>query len=692
MPNRSNRAALAAGLSLSLGLSLCLAAPVAAHGAGDGMAGALGARVAYAAQDASGVAMSGMETSSLGGGAFDAATVIGLGGRTLYADVTVNGQKANKDPLTYTFDNASDAAGVVQLKADTGYIASHSGGVALDFYTKDGDAKSPVYSANVYAVCMTVDGQPVGGVADSMVAIRTAPSGQETSPIAAPRLVSRDGATYRLKGGASKAAPVPRDGVLYVDYERASATGTAASVAYVDEVGNVLDSEPLGTVEPGKPQTYTVRDKIEANGYYWRPIIGSAGTVTVSAEQPDATVRCARGASTEKRDVKVVYVAEDGRRLMADSVSVGAAGYNYAPARVFSQAGESGVLQYELTGAVDDAGRTYSADEAASLALSYGGASTYTLTYRTQKNELTYAVNLALVAPDGNGNISVSVTDSKSATFSEDAGASIELPSTIQKDGYTYTLQGPSSYSYAWGDLGTGRLNADTAYYVRSDVKAPAAYDVTVRYVDAVTGNVLGTSTQSCDPAGEPLSITGPETVDADGVTYARLSGQEAAISHGYYAPYRTYTIYYAVPGALAQGNTTVHRTVVTDGGVTYYTVDGTDGGVTVNRGATGGNGGLAATAPYTTLTGGNADGGNGAGGAGGTSVGSADQGEPLAPNGNTADEERIDDDQTPLAGAEASRGLPVWAYGVGAAVLAAVVALLALLARKRRTSENEEA
>lgn len=144
------------------------------------MAGALGARVAYAAQDASGVAMSGMDTSSLGGGAFDAATVIGLGGRTLYADVTVNGQKANKDPLTYTFDNASDAAGVVQLKADAGYIASHSGGVALDFYTKDGDAKSPVYSANVYAVCMTVDGQPVGGVADSMVAIRTAPAGRPT--------------------------------------------------------------------------------------------------------------------------------------------------------------------------------------------------------------------------------------------------------------------------------------------------------------------------------------------------------------------------------------------------------------------------------------------------------------------------------------------------------------------------------
>lgn len=46
---RGSRAALAAGLSLSLGLSLCLAAPVAAHGAGDGMAGALGARVAYAA-------------------------------------------------------------------------------------------------------------------------------------------------------------------------------------------------------------------------------------------------------------------------------------------------------------------------------------------------------------------------------------------------------------------------------------------------------------------------------------------------------------------------------------------------------------------------------------------------------------------------------------------------------------------
>ena len=224
-------------------------------------------------------------------------------------------------------------------------------------------------------------------------------------------------------------------------------------------------------------------------------------------------------------------------------------------------------------------------------------------------------------------------------------------------------------------------------YYTRSDVQAPEAYQVNVRYVDVASGKQIGGETLTCQPDGQALQISGPEQFEADGVAYQRLSGQEAPIVHGFYAPYRTYTMYYAQPGTVLEGDVTVVRTDIVDGGVRYYTIDPATGAVTADGSA----GGLTSGAQYATVTTGSAD-GEAASAAGG-------QSDAIAPDGNTAYEERIAESETPLsdyqAGAESGiasiAGLRAWWPAVLAGVAAVAAACIALFVRgRKRKAEGE--
>ena len=148
-----------------------------------------------AASSQSQLVVRGTDTLQIGGDAFECATVAGLGGSTLYADVSVNGQAATKD-MEYKFDNASDTFGVVQLNAKAAYVAQHSGNIALDFYTAKSDERqgaSALLSANVYAVCIQVDGAPLGSVEESMIDIRTAKASEAELAIEAPSQIARGG-------------------------------------------------------------------------------------------------------------------------------------------------------------------------------------------------------------------------------------------------------------------------------------------------------------------------------------------------------------------------------------------------------------------------------------------------------------------------------------------------------------------
>ena len=319
----ASRAATCVGLSLALSLTLT---PIAVPAFADEPAAGASSQVAQGAESLS---VRGIDTLSVGGDAFDVATAVGLGGATLYADVSVGGTVRQHD-LQYAYDNPQDQAGVISLNAKAGYVASHSGKISLDFYTAataDRQQAAPVLSATVYAVAMVVDGQPAGSVADSLVGIRTAVAGDETQPFEAPRLIVRNGSTYRLAGGASSATPTLEDGVLYVSYEKVEAADVAASVAYVDEDGNVLLRDELGMLGADESQTVAVRDTVEANGRVYVPV-SKMPAVTVSAAQPEVTIHCLprREASTETQTVSISYASTDGASLRRDKVEVGAGG------------------------------------------------------------------------------------------------------------------------------------------------------------------------------------------------------------------------------------------------------------------------------------------------------------------------------------------------------------------------------
>lgn len=615
------------------------------------------------------------------GDSFECATVSGLGGSTLYADVTVGGKVVTKD-MTYAYDSATDTFGVVQLNADASYVLEHSGDMQLNFYTaktaERGDA-SALLSAKVYAVCMQVDGQAVEG---GMIGIRTARESEATLAIEAPTQIVRDGATYSLVGG-SKVAPELIDGVLYVSYEKVDeAEGVSAAVVYVDEQGNELTRDSY-TLASGEKKSVELRKSVESDEKVYTPCAKTA-QVTLTADAPETRVYCLERAKadTSTQEVEIAYVSTEGKQLMADRVSVGAGGFLYSPATTFSQAHEAAVASYTLTGATDSLGNTYTADEAKTLTLARNGADKYTLTYAPEATELTYAVNFALVSAGKGGNTNVSIAKTEKATLTSASAATVELPETLEADGTTYTRFGSaSSLSYAWTDLETGRELTDTVYYVAADVVTPSAYEVEVRYVDAVSGTQIGSATLACEPTGEALSITSPESVTYEGAEYERLGGQSAPITHRFYAPYRTYTVYYARPGSMSEGDTTVTRTVVVDGGVRYYTIaaDGTvtTGDTSSADGTTAG--GLVATAPYTTVETTSAD---------GSDTSATDV---TAPSGDTAYEERIADEQTPLAsGEEGGQTLPYAAIAAGVALALAAAAIVFVLLRKKRNSADD--
>ena len=691
------RAAATAGLALALALS---ATPTTAPA----IAAAFSPATAEAVEAASDVAIRGVDTTTLTGDSFDIATAIGLGGNTLYADVTVNGRVVTSD-LAYTYDDADDEAGMVQLKTSLATLAKYSGNVTVSFYgektaERASDAAA-LYTANVYVVAaVDADGNLLGDdVASAAVGLRTC-AGTATSGFQAPTLIVRNGVTYRR---SSTTPTLGADGVLRVTYAQTATSGISAQVNYVDQSGNLLKTDDLGTIAEDQVITYTPLKELTSGDKTYVPLTSSTLAPTLTYANPTLTITCAerRAASTDKTSVAIKYVTTDDatgatRQLMADTVEVGVGGYNYAPAKTFSQARDGSVIRYTLTGATDSNGNTYTADQAASLSLTYSGATTYTLSYSKENLQLSYSVSYALVAPDDNGNLSVSVDSTTSYDFNETTDATVDLPATIDRAGHTYKLSGSATQlTYGWSDLQSGRLMSDTVYYVRDDVQAPEAYDVTVRYVDVSTGAELGSTTLTCDPAGDALSIEGPESLDVNGTTYQRLSGQESALTHRYYAPYRTYTIYYGQPSVIAQGNTTVTRTQIIDGGVTYYTIDATTGTVSTQASNAGG---LATTTPYTTVVSNASADGQTDGDASDASADSdaADatgeqSSDALAPNGNSAAEERIDEDETPLAEGESNKATsPALLAGVVAVLIAAVAGIVAFVLK--RNSDKKEA
>ena len=165
-----------------------------------------------------------------------------------------------------------------------------------------------------------------------------------------------------------------------------------------------------------------------------------------------------------------------------------------------------------------------------------------------------------------------------------------------------------------------------------------------------------------------------------------RLKGQEAGIQHGYYTMFRTYTVWYRDINNSLLADVVVNPLTYTisEGGTTRTDLAGANAG-------TSGSGTAAGTAAGGTTV------NLGAGGGQNVLTDANGQGAAaLDGEGQDANSERIDDNETPLAsGTESERSLvssPAAIAGIVAAALLAVLIAFLLVRRRRKQDDGKAA
>ena len=271
----------------------------------------------------------------------------------------------------------------------------------------------------------------------------------------------------------------------------------------------------------------------------------------------------------------------------------------------------------------------------------------------------------------------------------------------IKVDGVDYvpTNTAEKTYEHTFGvaDMGVEQ----TIYYVPDGYVAPEAYDVTVKYVNIATNEVIDTQTYTASPTMRAdLEISSPETFTQAGIEWIRLNGQEKAIRHSYYSSAREYVVYYRdvnddlhantvirtvrVVYVDEQGNTVTRPTTVVDNGtVDNGTAEGgaTDAGSAANAtdagSASGTDTGLQTGADLIAIDG---DGGDAL----------------VTGDGTDLATTRIEDNETPLAGPGAQDGAgktntqAMIVGGVAAGVVAAALLLFFFVYKRRKRGADE--
>ena len=131
---------------------------------------------------------------------------------------------------------------------------------------------------------------------------------------------------------------------------------------------------------------------------------------------------------------------------------------------------------------------------------------------------------------------------------------------------YTKAAGEPSVISHNYND--STRLY--TVKYEES--KATKPYDISVRYVDALTGLTLKTDSVHVG-LNETARFTADSEITVNGVEYVAAAGQSRQIVHAFEDSKRIYEIYYSEKGAEVQSYpVTIRYFDVTEGRVLYTT------------------------------------------------------------------------------------------------------------------------
>ena len=610
-------------------------------------------------------------------------------GHTVFLTVR-NGDQIVSKNVAYTVgdaadgDSESDSAAAFTITMPLEKSKLDNGSYQVDVYASRDDDAKPVCTGIVYGVW----GQLEGVSGEKLIGTRTIVNG-EAPAFSAPSTIYFGNNAYELaseepQGGESAPA---------YSYSKASESDGAADgiVKFIDKSGNVLTTEKITKIPHGGSKTYNVPQAIDADGKTYRTMslvssFEARNPGNISFVVPCALLSDADSAAAGHYVAAVRMVAgssDDGVVIVSDSVNVTGPYLYTAPDTIYkTHVDADGVRQVYTYVLKDDATVTLKPEEASPRLVTFH----YDL---QEPDELGVEVTFNLIngqerARSGNTNRQLLAPKK---VMVNDQNKTAMPDQQIVVEGTVYNLAGsPQDYAYEYG---SGDIPVINAYYVPDGYEAPGPYQVTVRYVDYVSNQLITSETVMSSPdSTEDLLITPPEQFEESGVTYVRLPGQEEPIAHNYYSNISTYVVYYhdknvklendvveTVRVVYVEGPTTTTTTTAT----TTTTTTGTATGTAARSGA-------AATAGTDAA---------GAAGTTGTATGQLNQNNPYNAVGENNDtltnqggvdpnQERIEDNETALSSGldqEADDGAKGSQPGLAPWVVLAIVVLLAVVA-----------
>ena len=615
----------------------------------------------------------------------DVLTVTGNQGDTLYVDVYQDGTLvAKKYAWTLISDDGSAKAGVMQMSAKD---LRNIDGYSLVVYSDEAETNL-VGTWTLSAINAQLFDENGALVGTEVIGVRSLNSdGSENARVYTPSAsMEIAGNTYAFKGVV--------DGVYQYRAYTPSQSVTG-HITYVNEQGVEIAKQAIEgitseTASSSDPMAVTLKKVINVEGSdkshtIYRAISNSDKVYAVYPGTTEFTVTCRAIASTKTAEggfyvAKIRYwqVDDSGNKvgstpLMVDTVSVYSKKVYTAPdyfyTRAFDESGTETVKEYELQSSA-----VITMDPLDTTGVSESGIKYFDVNYTaaipgdTQTWVISLAdgttIDSATGKPKVLSTVEISVAAGETATYT---------PAKIDYNGTAYVPFNASELTYTYGGD-----PESTVYYVPEGYTPSESYEVTVNYVNIADNSVVSSQFVTISPdITEDVQIgPAPDTFDANGATWVKLAGQSSAISHGYYTPYRTYTVYYRDSNDSRYENTVITRVIP---GTTTYTV--------VDNG--------------TTTTGADGDGATTAGLADGDALiaGVDADGDGVLANedGTTTQEEReIADDATPLAsGTDLDSGNAIATYapaiGVGIVAVAAIAIILFMLAKRKKKQEESE-
>lgn len=592
---------------------------------------------------------------------------------SVYVKVEKDG-KVIADRLLLTFDKGS-----VTKDSD----GSYAGSISVDI---DGfDPTAATYTITAYAdraettalytgTVVPVYAQLDGGES-VLLGLRTIGESDADRTFTAPATFEYGNQSYQL----ASADPTSTSPLTYA-YTKTSTEAVDGTITFVDADGKTISTQAIKGITASEPQTVDIPAFVVADdGTYYYTLGASQVTASIDGST-SFVISCRPFQHVDKAyRAKIVAVDADDNVLFTDSVLVSRS-YIYTMPSELSLKSSNEVAEYVL-----DTSDEHLEKGTNQLVLSTTDNTegkqeiTYKVRYTKQDSSASQTWTVNVINGTADPKDAGRVISTQTLTATPDTPAEFDADPSITIDGTEYVPASKQThYTYTYGSGGSNVLNI---YYVPKDYVAEKDYDVTINYVNIATGKVVGSKTVTV-PAGitEDLQIETPESFQVGNITYLRLAGQDAPIQHGYYTGYRTYTVYYRDSRDNLNANTVITTVVVryTQGATTPGATATT--GTTANGAANGNGTAIGATAGQSLST------ANGANGTGDATL--------TTPDGQTLEEQRIDDNTTPLAGPTAGGALATITSNPGAIAglviaLVAAVCLIVLFVKRHKKDET---